>query len=221
MKYLIADDEPLARQRAKRLMGNLSGFDCCGMAEHGAQVLELVNQENPDVLLLDIDMPGLSGLEVAQRLSHSNHNIKIVFVTAHPEFALDAFHVFASGFLVKPVQFEQLEAVMSRFYSPKIQYQLAGQTRSVDVAQIMVAKAEDKYTHIWFEGGEAVIDESLKSLLATYPQAFIQIHRNTLVRRNAIESLRSSSSGLLLKLKGFSELLPVSRRAAKDLKGLI
>lgn len=221
MRYLVADDEPLARQRLKRLMSKLVDFECIGEADHGEAVLSQVKMHQPDLLLLDIDMPGLSGMEVAQQLNDLKLDLKIVFVTAHPEFALDAFNVFASGYLVKPVQFELLEATMARFNSPKIKYQLAGQMRSVEVGSIMIAKAEDKYTHIWFEGGEAVIDDSLKYLLNTYPTEFIQIHRSTIVKRKAIESLSHSTSGFMLTLKGWPEPFKVSRRAAKEVKKLI
>lgn len=222
MKYLVADDEPLARQRINRLMEKLGGFEFVGAAEHGTQVLDLVDKCKPTIILLDIDMPGMNGIEVATLLSTSHPEVKVVFVTAHAEFALEAFHVFAAGYLVKPVQIEQLTAVMSRLYTPKLQYQLAGETRSVSISEVLVAQADDKYTHIWFEGGEAMVDHSLKYLLAHYPQDFIQIHRHTLVKRDAIDSIaHQATGGAVVKIKGFPEQLPVSRRAVKEVKTLI
>jgi two-component system response regulator AlgR len=221
MQYLVADDEPLARQRISRLMDELGDFECIGFAEYGSQVLERVEQFPPDLLLLDIDMPGMNGVEVARQLNASHPQVKVVFVTAHAEFALDAFHVFAAGYLLKPVQIEQLTAVMSRLYSPKLQYQLAGQTRSVHIADILVAQADAKYTHIWFDEGEAIVDHSLKYLLTHYPQNFIQIHRHTLVQRGAIESISHQAKGYMVSVRGFTEPLMVSRRAVKEVKALI
>ena len=115
MKILIADDEPLARERLTRLVKNItycSVLQTC--AENGHEALELVERLKPDVLLLDIGMPGLDGLQVAAQLCEYSDAPAVIFCTAHDEFALQAFDVSAIGYLVKPIRAEQLAAALDK-----------------------------------------------------------------------------------------------------------
>lgn len=218
MKYLIVDDEMLARQRVKRLMGLYPYIECVAQAENAQEAYTLALEYEPDLILLDINMPGENGLELAAKLSTQLPKAKIVFVTAHSEFALEAFNVFAAGYLVKPISADDLDVIITRLFPAHIQYSLGHKTRWVALEDVYMAKAEDKCTQLYFKGGEASIDISLKKLLASYPTHFIQVHRNTLVKKSRIESLNQTSSGNFLMLTDCDEQVAVSRRALSLVK---
>ena len=113
MNVLIVDDEPPARDRLRGLLGQLSGYHLCGEATNGAEALRLAANLVPDIVLLDIQMPGLDGLETAARLATLEKPPAIVFVTAYSQYALDAFDAHAVGYLLKPIRLEHLERVLA------------------------------------------------------------------------------------------------------------
>jgi two-component system response regulator AlgR len=104
MKILIVDDEPPARDRLKRLIEELDGCECAGEAGNGTEAISLVSRLSPDVVLLDIRMPGMDGVEAAQHLSRLEEPPAVIFVTAYDEYALRAFDAQAVGYLLKPVR---------------------------------------------------------------------------------------------------------------------
>ncbi|OHU86759.1 MULTISPECIES: LytR/AlgR family response regulator transcription factor [Pseudoalteromonas] len=218
MKYLVVDDEPLARQRIQRLLSPLSDYECCAQTGNAEEVISLVECHQPQLVLLDISMPGMDGLEVAKRLSTMDPSPKVVFISAHPEYALEAFGVFASGYLVKPVQQSELHALLRHLFPPRIKYSIGNHIRWLEVADVLVARAEDKYTQLFFEGGEAVVDMSLKQLQIRYPEHFVQVHRNTLVKRTQMQSLTYDGDGYYVYVTGYPEAIAVSRRAAQAIK---
>lgn len=226
MEYVIVDDEKLARSRLVRLIGEVSDWQCLGEADCAHNAFELINQHKPDVVFLDINMPGESGLSLAKRLQQLPHCPDIVFVTAYSEYALDAFDVFARGYLVKPVERNKLKLVIDKFgvtvQAPsKIQYQLGHTTRFIDVESIIAALAEDKLTKIVFAGGSAYLDTSLKTLVKTYPSVFVQLHRNTLANSSLIIALESKADGYYAILQGLDYPLAVSRRLYPELKAML
>ena len=115
MKVLIADDEPLARERLARLVSALPGYTALPeMASNGQEVLDIVAEQHPDIVLLDIRMPGMDGLQAAAKLSEMSEAPAVVFCTAHGEYALEAFSVAAVGYLLKPVRSEDLADALAK-----------------------------------------------------------------------------------------------------------
>ncbi len=242
MNILIADDEPLARDRLARLVRQLPGYQLLdAQAENGIQALELSQSLQPDAILLDIQMPGMNGLEVASALNRLPRPPAIIFCTAHDEFALPAFAVSAAGYLVKPVQLEALQHALQRAsrISPLQQAALQQDSTTTPVrshisarthkglecialTDILFFQAEHKYVTVRHLHGETLIDESLKSLEQEFGEQLIRIHRSLLVNRDAIERLERNDNGLYqLILKGCDQALPVSRRHASQVRSLM
>ncbi|WP_175580442.1 MULTISPECIES: LytTR family DNA-binding domain-containing protein [Pseudoalteromonas] len=230
IKVLIADDEPLARARIKRLLSTNEGYTVVGEASNGEQAIELCKCLQPDLVMLDINMPKLTGLEVAAELKQFSIPPAVMFLTAHAEHALTAFELAVDGYLVKPVSEQALTKAMAQLsklnrtqVSPLennyISYQLAGVLRRINVDDVICCIAEQKYTRVVFFKGEALIEQSLKQLEQTYPLQLLRIHRNTLVNSQHIVSLNNSlTGGHTVIMKQFEEPLAVSRRELKNVK---
>ena len=114
MRVLIVDDEAPARERLRRMLGELGGHEVVGEAADGASALRAVATLAPELVLLDVRMPGMSGLELAYHLAAAEHPPAVVFATAYEEFAVDAFDARAVGYLLKPVRAEKLAAALAR-----------------------------------------------------------------------------------------------------------
>jgi two-component system response regulator AlgR len=236
MNVLIVDDEPLARERLTRLIGDLEGYTVMEpSATNGDEALSLIDSLKPDVVLLDIRMPGLDGLQVAARLCERDAPPAVVFCTAHDEFALDAFQVSAVGYLVKPVRPEHLLQALQKAERPN-RMLLAALTRPaaetgtgprthisartrkgielIPLDQVIYFIADHKYVTLRHEGGEVLLDEPLKALEDEFGDRFVRIHRNALVARERIERLQRTPLGhFQLFLKGLNgDALIVSRR---------
>jgi len=242
---LIADDEPLARERLARLLQGMEGCRLLHPAAcNGHEALELAQRLQPDVLLLDIRMPGLDGLQVAQQLCECEQAPAVIFCTAFDAFAVEAFKVNAVGYLVKPVREEHLAAALKNL-SRLNRAQLAalqaapvapetGTVRShisvhshrglelIALSSVLCFIADQKYVTLRHEGGEALLDEPLKSLEEEFGERFVRIHRNALVARDRIERLQRSALGQFqLYLRGLAEPLTVSRRHVAEVRGLM
>ncbi|MFJ4144461.1 LytR/AlgR family response regulator transcription factor [Pseudomonas sp. NPDC089734] len=236
MNVLIVDDEPLARERLSRLVGEIEGYRVLEpSATNGEEALALIENLKPDVVLLDIRMPGLDGLQVAAKLCEREAPPAVVFCTAHDEFALDAFQVSAVGYLVKPVRPESLLEALRKAERPN-RVQLAAMTRPavesgngprshisartrkgielIPLDQVIFFIADHKYVTLRHEGGEVLLDEPLKALEDEFGDRFVRIHRNALVARDRIERLQRTPLGhFQLFLKGLNgDALIVSRR---------
>ncbi|NNG43885.1 response regulator transcription factor [Pseudoalteromonas sp. NEC-BIFX-2020_002] len=230
MKVLIVDDEALARSRLKRLLAIYPDLSSHREASNGTQALELMQSWVADLVFLDVDMPGLNGLEVANELNLLAVPPAIVFVTAHPEHALEALQLSAAGYLVKPVTEQNLaktleqigrvtRAHMQKKKTATISYQLAGVSRVIALEKVYYIISEEKYTRIIFDDGEAIIDQSLKQLVSDFPVELLQIHRKILINRSQLHALKKAEDGShVVELKNCTHLLPVSRRAYKVVK---
>lgn len=230
MKVLIVDDEPLARARLQRLLADHPDYNHTAQASNGNEALQQVKLQAPDIVFLDVDMPAMSGLEVATQLNKLPVPPAIIFVTAHPEHALDALQLSAAGYLVKPVTEQNLANTieqlgrLTRAHVHKqrpamISYQLAGVTRSVALAEVCYVMAEDKYTRLIFTNGEALLDQSLKQLEQDYPTQLLRIHRKILINKSRLVALKKAGDGShVVALSDCGCLLPVSRRAYKTVK---
>lgn len=233
MKVLLADDEPLARDRLRRLLAEIDDVELAGEASHGEELLALVKKAEPDVVLLDIHMPGLDGLQTAQQLKSLPLPPAVIFITAYSEHALSAFDTAASGYLLKPVRQEQLaQALVQCQRSHRAQLQPAQEEGSpihlmlrrgqrqlrIPADSIICCLADQKLTRIVHEQGEDLSELSLQELETLLGNAFIRVHRSALVAKAQIRGLEGQGIRLRLKLADYDEPIAVSRRRAAPLR---
>lgn len=235
---LIVDDELPARERLQRLVGELAGFSVAGSCATGADALTLVGRLHPNIVLLDIRMPGMTGIEVARHLGALAEPPAIVFTTAYDEYALQAFESQAVGYLLKPVRLERLEQALrhaSRLSSPQLRslgapqeplaarqhvaVRVRDELKLIPVKDIRYFRADQKYVTVRHDRGEDLIDEPLKELEDEFAQDFVRAHRSLLVAIAHIEALeRVGEDGYALRLRGEAEPLAVSRRQIAELR---
>ena len=241
MRVLIVDDESLARERLATLLSGIAGVEVVGEAADGASALAMVDSTRADVVLLDIVMPAIDGLEVARHLATHEHPPAVIFCTAFDHHALAAFEASALDYLVKPVRAERLQAALARAQrfsgeaSAELQRALPqarrrshicarfrGSLKLVPLADIAAFVAEDKYVVVHHDHGELLIEESLKALEDEFGEPFVRIHRNCLAAVERIEALTRSPDGrMLLRLRGMQEPVEVSRRNLAGLRRMV
>ena len=243
MKVFIADDEAPARERLKELLGDIAEempTTVVGEARNGLETLERLPQTGAEMLLLDIQMPGLGGLEVARHLAGLPNPPTVVFVTAHDRHAVEAFELNALDYLLKPVRAERLAAALKKATVPARE-QLARAAQNareylsvaernrivlVPVREIVFLRAEQKYVTLRTREREHLIEEPLVSLEREFAATFVRIHRNCLVARSAIRGFERGAGPddephWLVVLDGLQERLPVSRRQWPALRELV
>lgn len=235
MKVLIVDDEPPARERLERLCAEIPGVEVAGQAGNGADALTLAQSAPVDVVLLDIRMPAMDGIEVARHLASLPEPPAVVFVTAFDQYALDAFEAQASAYLLKPIRREKLAAALQaarRLTRPQLaslasgartsaRRQIAARVRDriklIPVGDIRYFLADQKYVTVRHVQGEDLIEESLKALEDEFGDAFLRIHRNALVAMDAVDSIQRGDDGQLsVIIKQCGDRLPISRRLASE-----
>ena len=225
IRTLIVDDEPPARARLKRLLGQVAECELVGEAGSGARALKLIPELKPDLLLLDISMPGIDGMALAATLQTMDKAPAVVFCTAWPDRALAAFDRDAVDSLVKPVRLERLQAAVrkaSRYLARAGQARaeihflratVGGRTTRVALDDVLCLVAEDKYTTVWYAQGKTVLNESLIELEGHYPELLLRVHRGTLVARQRIRGLEKSADGTMVLVLDGTDFRPaVSRR---------
>ncbi|MBF0265791.1 MAG: response regulator transcription factor [Gammaproteobacteria bacterium] len=249
MKILVCDDEKLARDRLVSMLDIFSNEQHIALeishASDGLDCINQVNKNDPDLILLDIQMPGMNGIEVAQQLAQRSNPPAIIFTTAYQDYALDAFNHNTTAYLLKPVrkellfkalldsekinkqQLNQLHQSSSLVNTARshISTQLSGNIHLISIEDICYFRAENKYVLIKYLDGpskscrEAISEETLKDLEAEFSDEFIRIHRNTLVRKNFIQSLKKNNDGgLLIKLFNCDDEIEVSRRHHSEVR---
>ncbi|MDR7135480.1 two-component system response regulator AlgR [Lysobacter niastensis] len=236
MKVVIADDEPLARERLRGLLSEVRGVEVVAEASDGQHVLHACAEHRPDLVLLDIAMPGIDGLETARHLSAFDPRPAVVFCTAYDAHALSAFEAQAIDYLVKPVRAERLVAAIERVRTfaagrerntavPSGQRRthlcarLRGSLRLIPLEDVHYLHAEEKYVIVHHARGEDLIEESLKSLEDEFGERFVRIHRNCLVARHEIVELKRGADGHVQALLRHGKLpLEVSRRCVAGLR---
>lgn len=245
MKILIVDDEPLARERLTHLVKELDDSYQAIDASNGLQAIEQVNEQEPDVVLMDIRMPGMNGLEAAQHLVKMDNPPAIIFTTAYDEYALQAFESQAVDYLLKPIRKDRLEKALGNCSKlNKLQLEQMGQQNSetserthisaqvrgtillIPVKDIHCFLAEHKYITVKYdkngEQAETIIEDTLKALEEEFSQTFVRIHRGALICKNRIEALQKQADGrVLLKLNGLPDGLEVSRRHLSGVRKLM
>jgi two-component system response regulator AlgR len=238
LKVVIVDDEPLARARLRELLGEQAGVTVVAEAADGHAALHACAEQQPDLVLLDIQMPGIDGLETARHLAAFEPRPAVVFCTAFDAHALSAFDAQAIDYLVKPVRPERLAAALDRvrtFTAGRGQAAAAttqpgqrrthlcarmrGSLRLIPIEDVHYLQAEEKYVVVHHARGEDLIEESLKSLEEEFAERFVRIHRNCLVARHEIVELKRAADGhVQAVLRHGKQPLEVSRRCVAHLR---
>lgn len=241
MRILIVDDEPLARSRLRDLLDDIGGHEICGEAGNGREALAQVQSLLPDLVLLDIRMPEINGLEAALHLSRLEGAPAVIFTTAYGDHALKAFEANAVDYLLKPIRRSRLEQALAKVHRPlPAQLQAAslqsgeaqgrqhicahhrGGLKLIPINEIIYFQADSKYVSVFHLGGEVLIDEPLKELEQEFADRFTRIHRSTLVANAYIEELSKAGDGqTLLKLRNVAKSFEVSRRQLPQVRKLI
>lgn len=239
MKILIIDDEHLARERLRNVIGDTGLGEVIAEGATGEQALQLCQQHLPDVVLLDIRMPGMSGIEAAQHINKLETPPAVIFTTAYDDYAVTAFESHAVDYLLKPIRQERLrEALHAARRLTRLQLQelggteasnenrrkhisarVGGELRLVPVDEIRYFLAEHKYVTVRYAEGSVLIEESLKSLEDEFGEDFLRIHRNALVATRYIAALdKERGGGHTLKMRDLDEILEVSRRHLSNVR---
>ena len=230
-RLVIVDDEPLARDRLRAQITELGLGLVVGEGASGLDALELVERLQPEVILLDIRMPGMDGLEAARHLCRLPQAPAVIFTTAYHEHALAAFETHAVDYLMKPVRAESLQTALARALLLTTAQRRApaalhdGTARShfsalvkstlrlVAVSEVRYLQADQGYVTVRHVGGILLIEDSLRALEEELGATFLRIHRNTLVARRHVVALERDSVGNgSIVLRDIPEKLPVSRR---------
>lgn len=247
LRVFIADDEAPARERLKALLADIAAevpTVLAGEAAHGVEALERLPQAQAQVLLLDIQMPGMTGLEVARHAACFASPPAVIFVTAHDRHAVEAFELAALDYLMKPVRAQRLAAALRKAVAagpvePQRLARAAGAAREyfsvatrnrialVPVREVIYLKAEHKYVTLRTRTGEHLIEEPLAALEHEFGTRFVRIHRNCLVARAAIRGFEragreeDAEPHWEVLLEGLPERLPISRRQWQAVRDII
>lgn len=248
LRLMVVDDEAPARERLKEVLNDLAGtlpHTVVAEAPNGPAALVLLQQHAVDIVLVDIHMPQMSGIEFARHVLRMETPPGIVFITAHDQHAVHAFEVNALDYLLKPVRASRLQAALqkARMASPE-QLQSAavaagevarrflsvserGRIQLIPLAEVLYLKAELKYVTIRTREREYLMEESLTRLEQEFDDIFVRVHRSCLVARQHLRGCQRTtdpdgdSAGWAVLLDGCDEKLPVSRRQWPLLKTLV
>lgn len=238
LRVVITDDEAPARSRMRDLLQDCAAtlpMELVGEAANGRELIELLQERDADLVLLDIRMPEMDGLEAAQHLQKLPEPPKIIFTTAFDAYAVKAFELHAVDYLLKPIRLRRLFDAVSRAraltplrldvlkeLTPEARTHLSVQERGrvilVPVPEIVYLRAELKYVSIRTRERELLLEESLSRLEQEFADTFVRIHRSCLVAKAHLAGFEKAAEdgegGWVAVLKGIDEKLPVSRRQA-------
>lgn len=234
LKILLVDDEAPARNRLRELLNDIPNMQLVAEAFNGKEALELANIHVPDVVLLDIRMPGMDGIEAAEHFQKFSNPPAIIFTTAYEAHAMQAFDMNAVDYLLKPIRLERLQNALqkARVLLPKqlevlspLQAQRShlsiierGKILLIPIEEVIYLRAELKYITVRTAQREYLLDESLTHLEQEFGNLFLRLHRNCLVAQAYIAGFEKRSDGgqaekqWFALLKHVPETIPVSRR---------
>lgn len=241
LKVLVVDDESLARQRLIKMIERLDGYHCIGEAKNGLEALEELRRLSPDIIMLDVRMPAMDGMEVAQVMANSTEydDTAIIFTTAYDEYALDAFDVQATGYLLKPINRDKLDKALQKaakqLHKTESEKPLSDDNKRmhlsthsrgnivlIPLSDVRVLQAEHKYVTVFHTMGESILDDSLKMLENEFSELFTRIHRNALVALPYVTALEKNSKGQYqLVIDGVDVRPVVSRRLVTEIRQLL
>lgn len=219
---LIVDDEKPARERLTRLLKPLSEIKLIGEAGNAQEAITIIQNHKPQLIFLDISMPEVSGIELASRLRAENIDSHIIFTTAYDEYALDAFEVSASDYLLKPIRSERLKTairkIMPKPENRSITVKDGKASLKIALDSIIYLHSDMKYTEIHLAEKTYLSSESLKVFEETYPNEFMRIHRSTLINRQSLIGIEHHNSGLVALVKNSDKKLDISRRHQAEVR---
>jgi two-component system, LytTR family, response regulator AlgR len=201
LRVFLVDDEKPAIRRLERLLEGLEQCEVAGWTTQPSRVVDECRRLKPDVVLLDVEMPGTNGVSVARALARLDRPPSIIFVTAYEQYAVDAFDLAAVDYLVKPVRGQRLAQALGRVVAsgksapPALVARLGDRVMSIPIRDVRVLLAEDKYTSVHYLDGVALVDDSLVSLEQRYPGRFLRVHRNALIAKNFLRAMMRDSQG--------------------------
>lgn len=238
IRVLLVEDQLLVRRGIRTLLelaGDIAVVGDVGTADEG---IAAIREHHPDVVLLDVRMPGIDGIEAARQMNSLLEPPAVIFATAYDEYAINAFDAQAVGYLLKPIRKEKLAAALNqagRLTRPQLQ-RIAANTegppkrthiaarhreglRLIPIEEILFFFADQKYTTVRHGKGEDLIEDSLRSLEEEFGSAFVRIHRNALVNVRHLEGIDRNADGqYFVRLRGAPAPLQVSRRMASELR---
>ncbi|MCX8006703.1 MAG: LytTR family DNA-binding domain-containing protein [Coriobacteriia bacterium] len=229
IKALVVDDEAPARSELRYLLEEAGGVEVIGEASNAQEAMQLIRAIPYDVVFLDIDMPGVSGMQLAEALGQAERPPAVVFVTAHSEHAVKAFEVAAVDYLVKPVELKRLQAAIARLRPAeeaparveRIPVEKGGRKLLIGVSDIYYVMAKDDYSYIFTDGERFLSTMSLSQLESRLePQGFFRVHRRFVVNLAQVREVVPMYGGtMLLTLKDTAGTqVPASRRRVPALK---
>ena len=241
MNVMICDDEALARDRLRSLITMIGGHHIVAEAGNGREAVELCRRHEPDIVLLDIRMPVMDGIEAARYLARMNKPPAVIFTTAYDDYTLQAFEANAVDYLLKPIREQRLAEALARARRPTraqlraieegsdkpkarthICVQQRGDLKLIPVDEVCYFMADQKYISVRHAQGEVLIEESLKSLEQEFGDRFVRIHRNALVARKAIDGMIKRADGRhLVTLHNCPDQLEISRRHLPAMRRLL
>ncbi|MEQ9452658.1 MAG: LytTR family DNA-binding domain-containing protein [Pseudomonadales bacterium] len=239
MKILLVDDETLARDRLRRLLADYPEHEIVSEAANGMEAIKCCEATAPDLVLLDIRMPGMDGLEAARHFLELEQPPAVIFCTAYEEHAIQAFDLQAVGYLLKPVRRENLLAALDKSVRLNKAQLVAlqadeGDSRThisarthkglelVPVDEVRYFQADQKYVTVRSASGEVIVDETLRDLEVEFADKFVRIHRNALIAKKHIDALLKGDDGQVrVRLKMVTEELEVSRRHLPGIRKII
>ena len=214
MRVLVVDDEKPARDRLIQILADEPEYEVVGEAANGEETLELAAKLAPDIVLLDIRMPGMEGIETARHLNAMESPPAVVFATAYDEYAIDAFEARAIGYVLKPVRRSRLvgaleqarrlaggtlrEAATEAQLHTRRKHVCAyahGELKLIPIEAISAFRADQKYVSVDHDNGRDLIDDSLKSLEAEFGDRFVRIHRSALIAVERIDRIERNAEG--------------------------
>lgn len=245
LRAVIADDEPRARQFMEKLLGEHDEVEVVATARGGIEALQRIGQHHPDVAFLDIQMPDLSGLEVARHLRGADAPI-VVFVTAYDRYAVEAFELAALDYVLKPIKRERLTETVRRVFDELRSGRRNAQTRALEQAldtpaleahsgplrrlpvrhrrevklleldEVPIVFSRDRLVLARSGGHEYLVDYTLQELERRLPaDRYLRVHRGALVNVDAIESYGGEDGVLVLRLRDATRVEVSERRAAE------
>ncbi len=242
MEILIVDDEPLARERLVRMIEKLAEHNVIAEADNADAALAAIDEHDPDIILLDVRMPGKDGLALAHEIGELDCPPAIIFCTAFDQYALDAFGTNAIGYLLKPIKSEQLQDALTKAQKlNKVQraavhtkaavnsstrHHITAKTRRgielIPLEDVRYFVADHKYVTVYHCNGEHLLDETLKELEEEFGSRFIRVHRNALVSAKHIEAIERAAQGQFqVRLADTKQRPIISRRHVSGVKELL
>lgn len=240
MKILIVDDEKPARDRLARMAGDLQDHQLVGEAVNGLEALGMAQSLEPDIILMDIRMPGMDGIEAARHIAKLDQPPAVIFTTAFSDHALEAFETHAVDYLLKPVKQERLRDALDAAIRPTraqatrsndvlseleprqhICARVRGNLVLVPIDSIYYFHAEQKYVTVRHAEGEVLIEDALKALEAEFGDRFFRIHRNALVSLSALGGMHTDNDGHQVTFQDIDDRLEISRRHLPGVRKII